>query len=730
MNYTRPPLAIALEPIRKAFLDAKSRGIRLRYITEINKENISYCKELTKIVDQLRHLDGIRGNFMVNETEYLSPVVLFEEGKIASQIVHSNVKELVEQQQYTFDTFWSKSIPAEQRIRDIEEEGRKVLPIRTRLLENQDEIIREIRSLNYIADKLSVCSAFGGMQMSYNYFFDTYKELIDRNRKKGEGRKEFDVLRWIINIDNNNIKLVEIFLESGIQIRHVKNMPPLNFGVSDKEVALTIEKLEGGKMSQSFLISNEPLYVNHFNSLFEELWKSGVDALERIKDIEQGVDLADIEVIPSSTRALEMYLNTVKSATEEILWIFPTTNAFIRQDKIGAIQLAKQAAKERNVKVRILMPADKSTTTEPILLNLKKQGQQKYDNNIDIRYIEQMSETKATILVVDRKASLVMELRDDSKSSFAEAIGLSTYSNSRAGVLSYVAIFENLWEQTELLQKVIESNEQLKINDRMQKEFINVAAHELRTPIQPILGLTQVLRSKIKEPQHQELLDATIRNAKRLQRLTEDILDVTKIESQSLRLNKEKFNLYEMILNTIADCRNQINKKEGNNSHNNCIKLELVGSKEEQGGDKNDDDDFIVVEVEADKARINQVIMNLLSNAIKFTKEGSITIKTEIKKDNNQVLVSIKDTGIGIDSEIVPRLFTKFATKSEKGGTGLGLFIAKSIVEAHGGRIWAENNRSGKGATFYFSIPLNKRAEEYKSQTNDIRTQAFATSEF
>jgi two-component system, OmpR family, sensor histidine kinase VicK len=740
MNYTRPPLAIALEPIRKAFLDAKSRGVRLRYITEITRDNILYCKELTKIVDQLRHLDGIRGNFMVNESECLSPVVLFEEGKIASQIVHSNVKELVEQQQYTFDTFWSKSIPAQQRIREIEEEeregGRKVLPIRTRLLENQDEIIREIRSLNDSADKLSVCSAFGGMQMSYNYFFDTYKELIDRSRKKGggqgtggggEGRKEFDVLRWIINIDNNNMKLVKMFLESGIQIRHVKNMPPLNFGVSDKEVALTIEKLEGGKMSQSFLISNEPLYVNHFNSLFDELWKSGVDAAERIKDIEQGVDLADIEVIPSSARAQEIYLNAVKSATVEILWIFPTTNAFIRQDKIGAIQLAKQAAKERNVKVRILMPAGKSTTTEPILLNLKKQEQQKYHNNIDVRYIEQMSETKATILVVDRKASLVMELREDSKSSFAEAIGLSTYSNSRAGVLSYVAIFENLWEQTELLQKVIESNEQLKINDRMQKEFINIAAHELRTPIQPILGLTQVLRSKIKEPEHQELLDATIRNAKRLQRLTEDILDVTKIESQSLRLNKEKFNLYEMILNTIADYRNQVNKKEGNNNNYNNLKLELVGSKDEENEHNNDE--FMMV-VEADKARINQVIMNLLSNAIKFTKEGSITIKTEIKKDNNQVLVSIKDTGIGIDSEILPRLFTKFATKSEKGGTGLGLFIAKSIVEAHGGRIWAENNRGGKGATFYFSIPLNKRAEEYKSQTNDIRTQAFATSEF
>ena len=171
-----------------------------------------------------------------------------------------------------------------------------------------------------------------------------------------------------------------------------------------------------------------------------------------------------------------------------------------------------------------------------------------------------------------------------------------------------------------------------------------------------------------------------------MQRLTEDILDVTKIESQSLQLNKEQFNLREMMLNAIADSNNQL-KKDSN------IKLELV-SKED-------------VFVEADKARLNQVIANLLSNAIKFTQEeegGIITIRTEIT--DSRILVSIKDTGTGIDPEILPRLFTKFVTKPETGGTGLGLFISKSIVEAHGGRIWAENNKDGKGASFTFSLPI------------------------
>jgi hypothetical protein len=330
---------------------------------------------------------------------------------VAAQIIYSNVQQLVEEHEYVFDTLWSKAISAEQRIKEIEE---GIAPIKTRILENQDEIITEIKRLNNSANKLSICSALGGMQMSYNYFFDTYKNIIDRYRKE---KRYHDGVKWIINIDKDSIYLVKIFTKFGVQIRHVKNMPPMNFGVSDKEVALRIERIEGGNISQRFLISNEPLYVNHFNFLFEELWKNGIDAAYRIRDIEAGVDLADIEVIPSSKRAQEIYLDIVKSAQKEILWIFPTANAFIRQEKIEAIRLAKEAAKERNVKVRILVP--ENSLIEQNIQQLKENCP---DRVIDVRYIEQMTETKATILVVDRNASLVMELRDDSKTTFAEAI--------------------------------------------------------------------------------------------------------------------------------------------------------------------------------------------------------------------------------------------------------------------------------------------------------------------
>jgi two-component system, OmpR family, sensor histidine kinase VicK len=675
---------VGVESIRKTITDVKNnRGLKIRAITEITKDNIQYCKEYMKIITELRHLDGVRGNFAVSESEYIA-VARLQEAQLVPQVIYSSVKDIVEQHRYIFETLWTQAVSAEQKITEIEE---GMVPIRTGVIANEDEIITEIRALNNAANKLSICATSGGMKMSYNYVFDSYKNVLNKY-KRGESKEG---IRWLTNIDKDNIDLVRIFLKSGIQVRHIKHLPPLSFGVSHKEVGTTIEKMEGGRRMESLLVSNEPLYVSHFNSLFEELWKNGIDAEGRIKDIKEGVDLADIEVIPSSAQAQQMYLDIIRSATEEILLIFPSANAFIRQEKIGVIQLAKEAAKDRNVKVRTLMP-----TNSLVEQKLQRLEENYPGNAIDVRCIAQMSETKATILVVDRKASLVMELKDDSKTTFMEAIGLSTYSNSKAGVSSYVAIFENLWRQAELYEQLKEAHEQLKRHDKMQRDFINIAAHELRTPIQPILSLTEALHSKIKEPQQQELLDVTIRNAKRLQRLTEDILNVTKIESHSLDLKKEQFNLNDVITNAIDDI---MTTKESLKIEKNLIKLQY-----------NPQQDIFV---EADKGRISQVIHNLLDNALKFTEDGVISI-TDVQmkkeehenKDDEMVIVSVKDTGIGIDSQIFPRLFEKFVTKSEARGTGLGLFISKSIVEAHGGRIWAQNNSNSKGATFSFSLPI------------------------
>ena len=252
------------------------------------------------------------------------------------------------------------------------------------------------------------------------------------------------------------------------------------------------------------------------------------------------------------------------------------------------------------------------------------------------------------------------------------------------------------------------ANEELRIHDKVQKEFINIAAHELRTPIVPILNLSELLYSKVllysnvkgeqqeqEQEEQREMLEVILRNANRLLQLTEDILDVTRIESHTLKLRKERFNLNDAILDVIEDDRKQIT--------NANVKVMY-----EPGNS--------VTVVEADRRRLTQVISNLLNNAIKFTKEGTVTVTTTVKRKDNgdaggEIVVAVKDTGTGIDHELMPRLFTKFATKSYQ-GTGLGLFISKSIIEAHGGKMWAENNNYGdhdikhKGATFYFTLPV------------------------
>jgi signal transduction histidine kinase len=266
------------------------------------------------------------------------------------------------------------------------------------------------------------------------------------------------------------------------------------------------------------------------------------------------------------------------------------------------------------------------------------------------------------------------------------------------------------------------SNEQLKIRDKTQQEFIDVAAHELRTPIQPIISLSDVLLHKIRDNETRPLIDIILRNAKRLQRLSQDILDITKIESGLFKLNKERFNLKEVISNAVDDYINQIK-----NSNKNIRLVYAFDKKEDtkQGGGEEYKEEQLhkqsvlqgnTINVYADKVRIAQVIDNLLSNALRFTEEGTISISVENKDD--QAVVNIKDSGEGIDPGIFPRLFTKFATRSETGGTGLGLFISKSIIEAHGGKIWAGNNIVGKGAEFSFSLLVGNDNDERCSTGN------------
>ena len=386
-----------------------------------------------------------------------------------------------------------------------------------------------------------------------------------------------------------------------------------------------------------------------------------------------------VDVIQDPYSIQQLYSNLVKQAKEEILLFLPTTSAFVREQKIGIIQ-SLHTAIERGVSVRILTPAEEkiSPKTEQMFHST--------DSKISIRHIRHKSadtakEARTKILVVDRSEYLIVELKDDSKQTFIDAVRLAIYSSTQSTVKSYLTLFESLWEQAELY-------DQLEAHDRMQKEFINVAAHELRTPIQPILGMIEILELEFNKAADGEFriskdhLDLIVRNARRLEHLATAILEVSRIESNTLKLHKEKFDINEKIGNVVEEIKKT-------REFSKAVEFQYKIDKR--------------IIVEADKVRIFEVLSNLLKNAIKFTPEGNILVKAELNGINVQVDVS--DSGEGIDPEIMPKLFTKFATKSDQ-GTGLGLFISKNIIEAHGGKIWAGNNKDGKGATFSFTLPL------------------------
>ena len=733
---TSPSVCMGFEPLRNAYLDFKRRGINVRFITEMNASNISYCKEIMKI-SELRHLDGIKGNFGICDQKEFVAAATIKEQQAVPQLIYSNVKEIIEQQEFIFESFWTRAIPAKQRIREMEDATEPEFY----------EVISDHEKASQVLVDLAK-----SVKIEALFLLPNDKSMVRMDRLgvidyliKAAQKDSIGSIRIICPISEVNSEIIKKVTENAPNIIILNgNNSPYGMYIVDNQRAFRAELKEPEAETFSEAIgfsvySTRRNTVDFFKSVFELLWNE--------RKLNEDLKKAATEVIQNPHRILELFINMIKLANQEILLVLPTTNAFLREDRVGIIKLLNDAAMERNLIVRIVTPTNEiiEKRIQRILVSegkevegergellaVQEEREERKRKNFDVRRIdittspsEKIAVTTVTILVADKKESLVIEKIDDSTENFVEAAGLATYSNSKPTVMSYVSIFEILWNQAELYLHIKEAHEKLKVQDRMQKEFINVAAHELRTPIQPILGLLGLLRSKKDDINKQDLnisLNLLMRNAQRLKRLSEDILDVTKIESQSLKLNKELINLNDVILNAIQDSRNQVAKNRGN--------IKMVYKPDLSGHG---------IIVEADRNRLNQVIYNLLSNAIKFTeKEGGIvSIRTEKKKtrdNDDEVIVSVKDSGPGISSEMFPRLFEKFASKSFQ-GTGLGLFISKNIVEAHGGKIWGENNirnennhianhgedveekGRGRGACFYFTLPIANEQLEPKER--------------
>ena len=555
---------------------------------------------------------------------------------------------------------------------------------RTEVLSGQEPVMSIILQFLSKADKIDSCG--DSKAPSQILEFEEYKKLLYDIKAKGIK------LRYITDITNDNIHYCKELLEFAKEIRHLAGIRT-NFSVSQTEylASASIQSQEEGNQQQEqqqtipqVIYSNVKDLVEQQKYVFESLWNKAIPSDQRFREIEEGIEAEVFEVLTNSEKVSQVLLDLARSAQKEVLIHLPNDKSMIRLERLGVIDDIINSS-QKGVHIKILCPLSKENSY--IIKRISE----------DAPAIELLDGNNSPygMYIVDGERFLRAELKEPKAETFSEAIGRVVYSNSKRSVESFKSIFELLWNERTL-------NEELKRADKMQKEFINIASHELRTPTQAILSYSELLQ---KHPERrEEMIQALSRNAARLQRLTDDILDVTRIESETLMLKIEPLNIGDLISDIIEDYRNQIEKNNDN------VKLHYYFEPKTK------------IIVEADRARLIQVISNLLDNALKFTKSkvenssGSIYVTAEKKNKENgnknqEIIISIKDTGKGIDSEIMPRLFTKFATKSET-GTGLGLFICKSIIEVHSGRIWAENNTDGNGATFTFSLPISQQQQE------------------
>jgi signal transduction histidine kinase len=667
--------SMGVASIKKGYNDFKRRGVRIRFITEITSQNLEYVKELVNYAE-VRHMDTVKGNMAVSETEYIATATL-EGAKPITQTIYSNAKPILDQQRYFFENLWIKAIRADQRIREIEE---GIEPHITKIIESPEDIISRARHVIETSNHLSVCSDLGGLKMIETIASDSIKKTLEKSQN-GEHKG----VRWIGTINKEDVDLVQRFLALGMEIKHII-YTPLNFSVTDKEFNFTVSNMIDGSSAPNVLISNELSYIKQFNSLFEKLWSQGVNADDRILEIEKGVEPDFFEVINDKNKAAELLLSLSKLAKEEVLFLLPSDKALIRMKRLGVLD-ALQKASLQGVNVRVICPV--TDVSAEIIERLRVESQIK---------LAKGNESESGIMIIDSSRFISAELVNPTSETFSEAIGIALYSNSKRSTSMLRSFFNSLWNQAELYKR-------LELQEKMEKEFINMAAHEIRTPVQPLLGMTDILMSQFEEEEDEEEpqergkknkkeitvtkeeIEMIARNAKRLERLTSDILEASRIESNTLKLNEKLIDLNENIRIVVNDEKSAIPRG---------MELKIIFEQRES----------TPLFVKGDKSRLFEVLTNLIGNAIKFTDSGgTITVTVEKSAAKNEALVSIKDTGNGIDREILPRLFTKFASKSDK-GTGLGLYLSKGIIEAHGGRIWAENNTEGKGATFRFTLPL------------------------
>lgn len=690
------------EFFHKLFSELKVRNVMIRYVTEITADNIAYCKRLSdEFGFELRHLDGMRGNFAVGDLSrqyWGAAKVLAKEGSEPQlQIVWSNVSAMVEQNQYVFDLLWGRAVPAEARYKEIEHD---IPRYETRVIRDSGQILAETKRMADTSKSYSVSSVSsvsGGLLYAYNHLFEDFKRIL--------GNKEHGGMKWLTMIDESNIEAAKKFLELGMQIRHLDNVPTESFGLSEKEVGVTISRMHDGALNNSALFSNDPMYVEHYSDIFNKLWKSGMDAKLRIREIEEGVEEPRIRIIRDQNEVREFYLQLVNQAKEEILLLLPSSNALRRQTKIGVVNTLQAAASQRRVKVRMLAPSlyAKSSRDNDRLTNSRDNTAGVTLNDlIEYKPIREATGLNTvTILVVDRTRSLIIEQQDDAKPDFVEATGVATYSSRGSTVKANIRFFERMWEEAadrEREELLLEKERKSRIEAELLQDIL---AHDIRNYNQAARLNAELLEEDVGSASAEDLrplVRAVINAIDGSTRLVERASKIGKILAEGSNVRLFPVNLGETVENSLAVVRKSLRDKE------------IIVEKTGQGDGSVLADDML-----------QEAFVNLFSNSAKYTDEKNVKIEVRIDdaKDSPYTRIEVIDRGHGIPDELKSDLFTRYLKTAS--GSGLGLSIVHALVsDRYHGRVIVRDRVEGdhaKGAVIELFLP---RAPSWKTEYSSV----------
>lgn len=546
---------------------------------------------------------------------------------------------------------------------------------KTEIMTNQSDIV------GIIAKTEKYLNIMGDSKSPHFLLSDKIRKGLQKAKTKGIR------IRLITEITKANLNACKEIMKFA-EVRHLHKVIG-NFIISDKEY-FGQSLVSNYQTNQVY--NNDDGMVGLQNYVFENLWNNSVSHHDKSSSLEAGVDPEEVKVLSDPIEIRKTYLSLIESAKSEISLIIATPNALQRNYKGGIISMLVEASEKRNVTVNLVIPTYDSNKIQDDFLHTESVARNfRFKMKSIAPVTTQTHKIKTTFLIVDKKSVFIIDVKDDNQGKFLEAVGYATFHTSKSRTESYNFIFDTIWRQADLYESLREANrnliysyQKLEEHDAMEKEFINLAAHELRTPSQSIIGYSEMLKDLPERNKQYE--EAISRNAERLYSLVTNMLSIARIESQTMKLNKIIFDLNVKIENVIRDVSQQIELRKADK-----VRIDFRPSGK--------------INIIADKEKIFQVFANLLNNAIKFTNEGTINISVKEKEKTNEAVVTIKDSGSGIDPEIIPHLFSKFKTKSEK-GLGLGLYISKNIVEAHHGKIEAHNNPNSEGATFVVTLPL------------------------